>query len=237
MKNAIRNCRPLVAPVCLLFFCLAPTAEAGDSIPVNGQAIFTDGHGATWNGNDLTLSVITGVVNNPFAQVGPDFPQSRIPRDQLDAFGNRLLPSELFGFGFALDFDPMSVLWLAHIASFLGDVNTGVVFIGNNIGPLVDVVRTGYVDKLSDPLELDRHQEVYVFGSEKVKLDLDHEFFQIADSYFMSFSVNASGQAASFGFNNVSFQTTPATVPEPSTLLLLGTGLIGVGVRRYRRKP
>jgi hypothetical protein len=54
---------------------------------------------------------------------------------------------------------------------------------------------------------------------------------------FDSFDVtrpNVGG--ATFGFDNISFTEAPAAVPEPASMLLLGTGLIGFGARRWRNR-
>ena len=48
---------------------------------------------------------------------------------------------------------------------------------------------------------------------------------------------NPSANGDTVGYDNVEFApAAPTPVPEPASLVLLGTGLIGAGVRRYRRR-
>jgi hypothetical protein len=48
-------------------------------------------------------------------------------------------------------------------------------------------------------------------------------------------SVTFSGPTDQFGFTDVTLNQSTTAIPEPSTLALLGSGLIGVGYRRFRQ--
>jgi hypothetical protein len=171
----------------------------------NGPLIFTDSQGASWTDNNLTLTINPGVVNNPFAQVGNNFPNRVISRT------DPLLPANIVGLDFNINFNPYYPSWVFAIATYdlpyNGD-NTGVIFICNACAEPVGEVHTGYIDKLTDPT--DRHLQVVKVRNGKIRLDLNHPFFSNADVYSMAFQITPASlppQETSFGFLDIKWVT------------------------------
>jgi len=77
-----------------------------------------------------------------------------------------------------------------------------------------------------------------MFGSTALPGNLN--FLSQANNRFSLFIFEPDGQDEFFleqqgTFNITGSQVTPAPVPEPTSMLLLGTGLAGAGIRRWRK--
>jgi hypothetical protein len=190
---------------CIILSLTYPTAANDKVALTNGPLVFTDSSGASWISNNLTLTVDPGVVNYPFAQVGSNFPNGLIPRE------DSLLPPDIIGLEFTTDFDPRVESWVFAIATYdlpyTGN-NTGVVFVCNTCTEPVGQLHTGYIDKLTEPTN--RNVKVIHSSNGKIRLDLDHEFFRSADAYSMGFLVTPASplqQITSFGFADIKWIT------------------------------
>ena len=52
----------------------------------------------------------------------------------------------------------------------------------------------------------------------------------------LSYTPPTTGSSNSSAFGNISFYITPAAVPEPASVAMLGMGLVGAGFTAYRRR-
>jgi hypothetical protein len=221
----------LIAFALVIAFCLSATVEVSHAITtafthssdyfsalgLAGVSLVTE----TYEGLPLNSLIAAGSTVGPFTYSAfPAGVQGRVD-NLFNRIGNQSLaasrPGDLSG-GFFFPGDNLTV-------SFSPATAVGVFFNanptpGNN--DLFIATPAGFVGT----------------GGPASNYDLSTLFFAglISDAPFTSAVIGSfgAGQGSSFNIDNLSIA--PSAVPEPTTLLLLGTTMAGLGLARWRRR-